>query len=163
TDHESNAAGEISVRYVDTVNLDIFKMHTIWVDYINKVSRGIFKHREKYIKDRILDYASSCYYFLCGPDGSTILYWQKLTVVFAINTGENVFSWDSGTLLAKPEINIKYMYAFKTPMDIAHLNEFNSLTKNTNGNKFKSVYSASNVQSGSTLTHSPYIWKTTMA
>lgn len=163
TDHESNAAGEISVRYVDTVNLDIFKMHTIWVDYINKVSRGIFEPREKYIKDRILDYASSCYYFLCGPDGSTILYWQKLTGVFPINTGENVFSWDSGTLLAKPEINIKYVYAFKTPMDIAHLYEFNSLTKNTNGNKFKSVYSASNVQSGSTLTHSPYIWKTTMA
>lgn len=161
TDHEANAAGEISIRYVDTVNLDIFKMHVVWTDYINKVSRGIFSPKREYITNRILDYACSCYYFLCGPDGSTILYWQKLTGVFPVNTGENTFSWDSGTLLAKPEINIKYMYSMKTPMDIAHLQEFNSLTSNP-GNKLKNVYSKLNVQSGSTLTHSPYIWKTNM-
>lgn len=161
TDHEANAAGEMSIRYVDTVNLDVFKMHVLWTDYINKVSRGIFSPKRNYIVDRILDYACSCYYFLCGPDGSTILYWQKLTGVFPVNTGENAFSWDSGTLLAKPEINIKYMYSMKTPMDIAHLQEFNSLTKNPK-NKFKNIYSKSNVQTGSTLTHSPYIWKTTM-
>ena len=159
TDHESNSAGEMNIRYVDNVNLDIFKVHLLWTDYINKVSRGIFSPKSEYIKDRILDYASSCYYFLCGPDGSTILYWQKLTGVFPVNTGENAFSWDSGTLLAKPEINIKYMYSMKTPMDIAHLSEFNSLTK-VSGRNFKNVYSSENCQTGSTLTHSPYIWKT---
>lgn len=159
TDHESNAAGEMSIRYTDTVNLDIFKMHLIWTDYINKVSRGVFSPKREYITSRILDYASSCYYFLCGPDGSTILYWQKLTGVFPVNTGENAFSWDSGTLLAKPEINIRYMYSMKTPMDIAHLEEFNSLT-DAGKKSFKSIYSRENCQSGSTLTHAPYIWET---
>ena len=37
----------MSIRY-DTVNLDVFKMHTAWVDYINKVSRGIFKPWDEY-------------------------------------------------------------------------------------------------------------------
>ena len=171
TDHESNASGEFNIRYVDSVNLDIFKIHLVWVDYINKVSRGIFHPKTDYIKKRILDYACSCYYFLCGPDGSTILYWQKLTGVFPVNTGENAFSWDSGTLLAKPEINIRYMYSMRSVMDVFHLSEFNSLTKANGGfdiNKntldnpsdyFKSVYSSKNVQTGSTLTHSPYIWQ----
>ena len=172
TDHESNASGEFNIRYIDSVNLDIFKMHLAWVDYINKVSRGEFKPKKEYIKARILDYACSCYYFLCGPDGSTILYWQKLTGVFPVNTGENAFSWDSGTLLAKPEINIKYMYSMRSIMDIFHLSEFNSLTK-VNGEMnmnpgsleatssyFKTNYSPQNVQTGSTLSHSPYIWQT---
>lgn len=161
TDHESNAAGEMSIRYVDNVNLDIFKMHLIWTDYINKVSRGIFSPNRDYIVNRILDYAASCYYFLCGPDGNTILYWQKLTGVFPVNTGENAFSWDSGTLLAKPEINIKYMYSMKTPMDVAHLNEFNTLTTKNSKGTFKTIYSRNNCQTGSTLTHSPYIWRDT--
>ena len=158
SDQESNAAGEMSIRYIDTVNLDIFKLHLIWVDYINKVSRGIFEPKRNYLMERILDYAVSCYYFLCGPDGSTILYWQKLTGVFPVNTGENVFSWDSGTLLAKPEINIKYMYAFKSAMDMYSLYEFNELTDSST--KPKVVYEPENCMTGSTLTHAPRIWET---
>ena len=47
---------------LDTVNLDIFKLHLAWVDYINKASRGVFTPKRDYIKKRILDYACSCYY-----------------------------------------------------------------------------------------------------
>ena len=155
SDIESNIAGEMSVRYIDTVNLDVFKLHLAWVDYINKVSRGVFYPKREYIRGKILDYACSCYYILCGPDGSTILYWQKLTGVFPVNTGENVFSWDSGTLLAKPEINIKYMYSFKSSMDPLILHEFNELTSASR--KYKYSYDADNLFGGSTLTHAPYI------
>ena len=158
SDQESNAAGEMSIRYRDTVNLDIYKLHMIWVDYINKVSRGIFAPKNTYLKERILDYAVSCYYFLCGADGSTILYWQKLTGVFPVNTGENVFSWDSGTLLAKPEINIKYMYAFKSAMDMYSLYEFNELTDSSQNPK--KTYEELNCMTGSTLTHAPRVWET---
>ena len=169
SDQESNAAGEMSIRYVDTVNLDIFKLHLVWTDYINKVSRGIFSPKEGYMKNRILDYAVSCYYFLCGADGSTILYWQKLTGVFPVNTSENAFSWDSGTLLAKPEINIKYMYSFKSSMDMFSLYEFNELASSATKRKMmldgeiihngkKGDYG---IQTGSTLTHCPRVWQTT--
>lgn len=155
SDQESHCAGEMSIRYIDTVNLDVFKLHLIWVDYINKVSRGIFEPKSDYIKNHILDYAASCYYFLCGADGMTILYWQKLTGVFPINTGENTFSWDSGTLLAKPELNIKYVYSFKAPMDLFSLYEFNNLTDISA--KGKKTYEELNCMTGSTLTHAPYI------
>lgn len=155
TDHESVGSGEMNISYRDTPALDIFKMHLIWTDYINKVSRGLMDPKEEYIKQKILDYAVSCYYFLCGPDGSSILYWQKLTGVFPINTGENAFSWDDGTLLAKPEINIKYMYSMRTSMDIVHLQEFNDLVLNVSD--YKDTYSPDNCQTGSTLTHCPYI------
>ena len=173
SDQESNAANEMSIRYVDTVNLDIFKLHLAWVDYINKVSRGIFTPKDEYMRNRILDYAASCYYFLCGPDGSTILYWQKLTGVFPVNTGENAFSWDSGTLLAKPEINIKYMYSFKSTMDPIIIAEFRELSES--GGNYKKLldgysgYEIENtgsgtdygIQTGSTLTHAPWIIETT--
>lgn len=158
SDIESNVAGEMSIRYVDTVNLDIFKLHLAWVDYINKVSRGVFSPKRDYIKGKILDYACSCYYILCGPDGSTILYWQKLTGVFPVNTSENAFSWDTGTLLAKPEINIKYMYSFKNTMDPYILYEFNELT--SKATKQKVTYDKANLHTGSTLTHAPKIWET---
>lgn len=159
SDIESNVAGEMSIRYVDTVNLDVFKLHLAWVDYINKVSRGVFCPKRDYIKSKILDYASSCYYFLCGPDGSTILYWQKLTGVFPTNTSENTFSWDSGTLLAKPEINIKYSYSFKNTMDPIILSEFNMMAATSN--KRKTDYDPKNLHTGSTLSHSPRVEQTT--
>lgn len=165
TDHESNTSGEVSIRYTDSVNLDIFKLHTIWVDYINKVSRGVFTPKRTYITKKILDYACSCYYFLCGSDGQTILYWQKLTGVFPVNTGESTFSWDSGTLLSKPDINIKYVYSMKTPMDIVHLNEFNKLANfnpSTQSNKVKTTYSPEQCATGSTLTHCPCIIPSTI-
>lgn len=160
TDHDSNSSGEMDIRYVDNVNLDIFKMHLLWVDYISKVSRGVFVPKEEYIKNRILDYACSCYYFLCGPDGNTILYWQKLTGVFPMNTGENAFSWDSGTLLASPEINIKYAYSMRTSMDVFHLDEFNKMTRKDKITSFKNIYSKDIIQTGSTLTHCPWVWRT---
>ena len=159
SDIESNVAGEMSIRYIDTVNLDVFKLHLAWVDYISKVSRGVFYPKRDYIKTKVLDYASSCYYFLCGPDGSTILYWQKLTGVFPLNTSENAFSWDSGTLLAKPEINIKYAYSFKTTMDPIILMEFNRLASTSN--KRKTDYDPKNLHTGSTLSHSPKVEETT--
>jgi hypothetical protein len=171
SDQESNAAGEMSIRYVDSVNLDIFKLHVAWVDYINKVSRGIIEPKREYMTGKILDYAASCYYILCGPDGSTILYWQKLTGVFPINTGENTFSWDSGTLLAKPQIDIKYMYSFKSSMDPRTLIEFDSLSSTSKKQKkmlddkgayIKGKYYEGDygIQTGSTLTHAPRILDT---
>ena len=171
SDQESNAAGEMSIRYVDTINLDIYKLHVAWVDYINKVSRGIIEPKREYMTGKILDYAVSCYYFLCGPDGHTILYWQKLTGVFPINTGENTFSWDSGTLLSKPQIDIKYMYSFKSSMDPRTLVEFDSLSSTSeiskkildySGAYIKGVWNTGDygIQTGSTLTHAPRILDT---
>ena len=171
SDQESNAAGEMSIRYIDSVNLDIFKLHVAWVDYINKVSRGIIEPKREYMTGKILDYAASCYYILCGPDGSTILYWQKLTGVFPINTGENTFSWDSGTLLAKPQIDIKYMYSFKSSMDPRTLIEFDGLSSTSTKRKkmldaegayVRGTYETGDygIQTGSTLTHAPRILDT---
>lgn len=172
SDHESNTSGEVSIRYTDSVNLDIFKLHTVWVDYINKVYRGVVSPKRNatiagrtvdYVLDKILDYASSCYYFLCGPDGQTILYWQKLTGVFPVNTGESTFSWDCGTLLSKPDINIKYVYSMKTPMDVVHLEEFNKRAKfNPKIHKIKTTYSPEQCCIGSTLTGAPCVVKSSI-
>lgn len=158
SDQEANAAGEMSIRYIDTINLDVFKLHLAWTDYISKVSRGVFEPKRTYMKERILDYAVSCYYFLCGPDGNTILYWQKLTGVFPINTSENTFSWDSGTLLAKPEINIKYAYSFKSSMDMLTIHEFNELSSTSITGK--PILDKYNIQTGSTMTHAPHVFYT---
>lgn len=155
-DVESKAAGEISINYIDDYNLDIFKMHKIWVDYISKVFRGEFSPKSEYKLTKVLDYAVALYYFVMGPDGESILFWSKYTGVFPTNTSSSAFSWDKETTLKMPEINIKYVYSFKNDMDPAHLAEFNTLST-SNSTQYLTIYEEENVATGSTWAGAPFV------
>lgn len=156
-DIESKAAGEISINYIDDRNLDIYKMHKVWVDYISKVYRGEFSPKIKYKHNKTLDYAVAVYYFLLAQDGETILFWSKFTGVFPTNTSSSTFSWDKDTMTKMPEISIKYVYSFKRDLDPAHLAEFNTLSSEYNASNALRSYEPSLLGMGPTWSGAPFV------
>lgn len=117
--------GSFSIAYNETDELEIYKLHKTWVDYIAKVYRGEFIPKFNYINNRKLDYAVSAYYFLCGPDGETILFWSKYVGVFPTTIPAGVLEWSKGDFVKMPEMNIEYEYAWKDDMDPAIIADFN--------------------------------------
>lgn len=163
SDIESRAAGEFSVKYIDDANLSIYKMHKIWVDYISKVYRGEFYPRIDYMLQKVLDYACSAYYFLCGPDGETILFWSKYIGVFPTNIPSSTLSWSRDSVLSKPEMSINYSYSFKEDFDPIALVEFNELsTPEAKNRKARAMYDESHGSMGSTFVGTPYIVRDTI-
>lgn len=156
-DIESKAAGEISINYIDDRNLDIYKMHKVWVDYISKVYRGEFSPKIKYKHNKTLDYAVAVYYFLLAQDGETILFWSKFTGVFPTNTSSSTFSWDKDTMTKMPEISIKYVYSFKRDLDPAHLAEFNALSSEYDASNALRTYEPSLLGMGPTWSGAPFV------
>lgn len=156
-DIESKAAGEISINYIDDRNLDIYKMHKVWVDYISKVFRGEFSPKKKYKHSKTLDYAVSVYYFLMAQDGETILFWSKFTGVFPTNTSSSTFSWDRDSMIKLPEVSIKYAYSFKRDLDPAHLAEFNTLSSEYDSSSALRTYEPSMVGMGPTWAGAPFV------
>lgn len=156
-DIESKAAGEFSISYRDDYNLDVFRTHKIWVDYISKVFRGEFSPRSSHKQNKELDYATAVYYFLLGPDQQTILFWSKYTGVFPTNTSSSTYSWDSQSILKLPEPSIKYAYSIKRDFDPTTLAEFNTLSSNYSNARPVRVYEEKHLGVGSTWVGAPFV------
>ncbi len=158
SDIESRSAGEFSITYNDDANLNVYKMHKIWVDYISKVYRGHFYPRKEYMMKKTIDYACAAYYILCGPDGETILFWSKYFGVFPTNVPSSTLSWSKNNVLSNPELSINYSYSFKEDFDPVALAEFNELCATTaKKSKARVNYDKSHASMGSTRTGAPYI------
>lgn len=123
--NESNTAGQFSIQYVDDHNFNIYKMHKIWIEYINKVYRGEIDVDRNHIFKKVLTYPCSLYYIVCAADGETILYWSKYFGVFPVNTPASVSSWTHGSYHGLPEFSVNYVYSIKEDFHPVSLNEFN--------------------------------------
>lgn len=122
---ESLSAGQFSITFQDDSDLNIFRSIKAWVEYINRVTRGDLKPIREHITKRILDYASGVYYFLCGPDGETILFWTKFFGVFPLNVPSSITSWARGNSVKMPELNVNFAWSFKEDLMPVTLAEFN--------------------------------------
>lgn len=154
---ESRTAGTFNIKYVDDKNYTIYKIHKAWVEYISKVYRGELSPRSEYRYKKILDYACSVYYIVCGEDGETILFWTKYFGVFPTNVPSSTSSWSAGSLLKIPEYNITYAYAFKedfTPLTLAELN-INTKSKGTIA--YRKIYEPEQLGTGKTFVNAPFI------
>lgn len=138
--NESNTAGQFSIQYMDDHNYNIYKMHKIWVEYINRVYRGhipgpnvkaqlenndIYRRFRSHIYKKVLTYPCAVYYIVCAADGETILYWTKYYGVFPVNTPASVSSWTHGSPSGFPEFSINYVYSIKEDFHPITLSEFN--------------------------------------
>ncbi|WP_171567733.1 hypothetical protein, partial [Brevibacillus sp. MCWH] len=103
---ESNSSGSFSISYIDDAEFNIYKTHKAWIEYISRVYRGEVTPKRDYIQKKILDYTVSVYYFICGPDGETILFWSKYFGVFPTNTPSSASSWSKGSSVKLPEFTI---------------------------------------------------------
>lgn len=156
--NESNTAGQFSVQYMDNTNYDIFKMHKIWLDYMNRAYRGAIQMDRKKIHQKILDYACAMYYIVCAEDGETILYWCKYWGVFPINTPASASGYTAGAIPVTPNFSINYMYAMKEDYDPATLVEFNILS--TANHRYRKTYNDSTATLSNTLTGAPFVEST---
>lgn len=153
---ESKTAGSFSIQYTDDRELNIYKMHKLWIDYISKVYRGEWKPKQEYRANKVLDYATSVYYILCGADGETILFWSKYYGVFPTNTPSSTLSWSKGSSLKNPEYGITYQYSFKEDFNPLSLAEFNINCKD-GGFVYKNIYEPVLASTGRTFSGSPFI------
>jgi hypothetical protein len=154
---ESKTAGDFSITYNDDRTLHIYQLHRLWVDYISEVYQGRKAPKTYNIKNKILDYASACYYLITAEDGETIIFWTKYYGVFPTTIPSNQYGWASGNIIEKPQVEIKYQYSFKEDMNPEALVEFN-INAGVKGNMtYVPTYDSKLGHVGTTWVGAPYI------
>lgn len=144
----SKTSGSFTISYDETHKLEIYKMHKAWIDYISKVFRGELQPNDTHMRDMVLDYACSVYYFLCAEDGETVIFWSKYTGVFPTSIPSGQFDWSENEIIKNPKCSIEYDYAWKEDMNPLILTDFNknahmydANAKDVNANAaYKSMY-----------------------
>ena len=135
-------------------------MHQLWVDYQSNVYKGIFEPKREYIYNKELDYACDVYYFLLDQDGETIKFWTKYYGVFPNNVPKSAYSFDAGSQVQFPELNVTYSYIYKedlSPVSLVEFNENASVSAGSNQQYVKN-YDTDTATSGSTWVGKPFIY-----
>ena len=153
---KSITAGTLSVKYKETFDTAITDTHQLWVDYMSNVYMGIFEPKRQYITDKILDYACDLYYFLLDQDGETIKFWSKYYGVFPNNVPKSTFSFDAGSQVQFPELNVTYTYIYKEDLSPVALTEFNENAGNVS--KHVSTFNTKIGLSGPTWVGTPFVY-----
>lgn len=125
----SEAAGQFSIEFNESTNLDITKITGLWVNYINYISDGTFSANPEYVKARIIDYMSSLYYFVLDQDGKTIKYWSRYTGCYPTNIPYGNLSYSRGQTELHT-VNINFNYTLKEDMKLEILEDFNKVSMN---------------------------------
>jgi hypothetical protein len=126
---QSEAANVVSIPLFETQNLDIMKTLNIWVNYISNITDGTFHANPFMVKNGVIDYMSSIYYFVLEPDGRTLKYWAKYTGCWpnTIPYSQLSFSRGQSTMV---EIDASFVYTSKEDMNVAILEDFNRISLN---------------------------------
>lgn len=119
---------KVGINYIELLNMEITTFHQIWVQYIEAVKKGTILPSLSSLKNKEIDYMSSIYFFLVGPDGMTIKYFCKLTGVFPVNIPYSAFSFNSNDSSLK-KLNIQYQYSVIEHMDFNIISDFNRLSE----------------------------------
>lgn len=157
--NESKAAGEISLDFQDTRDLDVLNLHKLWVDYISNVFLGKWMPKHEYIWNKELDYASSCYYIITAEDGETIIFWTKYYGCFPVNIPSSAYGWSEGSPISSQKLNVTYEYSFKedlNPLALVELN-INSGINPNNDIEYYSMYNPNLGTTGTTWVGEPFI------
>ena len=123
----SEAAGQVSLSIAETDNLDLIKMLILWVKYIANVTNGTFNANPEMIKQNMLDYTCSIYYFLLGPDGRTLKYWCRYTSCYPTTIPYSTLAYQRGSI-DQVQLDIPFQYTLKEDMNPRILEDFNMLS-----------------------------------
>jgi hypothetical protein len=123
----SEASSTLSIPMYETPNLDVMKTLSIWVNYISNVTDGTFHANPIMIRNGIIDYMSSIYYFVLEPDGRTLKYWAKYTGCWptTIPYSQMSFRRGEGSMVEMESI---FSYTTKEDMNVAILEDFNRVS-----------------------------------
>ena len=153
---KSKAAGEFSIQYTDDYDLHILKIHELWIDYIDGIKTGRYTPTESNIINKVLDYAGSVFYFLCGPDGETIIYCAKYTGVFPSTIPDSALNYSKGQVISNPSYSITYQYSWSEPDVPEIITDFNMASPAINY-VAEASYQPDILSTGTTWVGAPYI------
>lgn len=124
---QSQASGTLSFNINETKNLDITKMISLWVKYIDNITDGTFHANPDMVNSGVLDYTSSIYYFFLAPDGHTIKYWCKYTGCYPTAAPYSPFRYNKGNKDIV-ELDLQFNYTIKEDMNPRILEDFNRVS-----------------------------------
>lgn len=124
---QSKASGSFNISVSEDANLDFTKIMSIWVNYIENITSGVFDANPEMITNGELDYTSSLYYFLLEPDGKTLKYWAKYTGCWpsAVQYSALRYSKKSNEPV---ELDLPFNYTIKEDMNPRILEDFNRVS-----------------------------------
>jgi len=131
----SRTAGSFSLAIEETTYLSVYKLISIWTDYIEKIFLGDTDPKDIYIKNAILDYAVSMFYVATKLDIAEIVYWEKLAGVFPNSRPDSAFATTKGQI-TPPEYSLQFQYSLKSKSSVLDphvLSEINTLSRTTKG------------------------------
>lgn len=153
--NKSKVGGEFSIEFVEDSDFTVYKTIAAWTKYMDMVYRGQLTPGTDMIRNKILDYPVSVYFFTCGVDGSTILFWSKYTGVFPTNTPSSSLSYNEGSDIRMPKYSINFEYAWKEDFSVLSLGEFNA---NSRGDyRYVSSYEPKLLTGGKAFVGAPFV------
>lgn len=130
---QSTTGIQFDITFKENNNLETLKLFFTWLYYIDGVVRNKFVAKNTYRFNRIADYYTSIYYFLCEPDGQKITYYQKITGAFPTNAPMSLLSMNI-PMTPETKISISFSAFYVEHMNPIILNEFNyNARMNTKG------------------------------
>lgn len=121
-----SGSGEFTMQFREDNALRVTKLFTIWEDYIDGVTRGLYNPKREYIMYDELDYVCSVYEFVTAPDGMEILYWAKYTGCFPTNVNHSNFSHSVGVGTGLDnKVDINFAFSHFDALDPAIITDFN--------------------------------------
>jgi len=133
---QSEATNSLSLNCIETSNLDLTKIMTLWVNYISNVTDGTFYGNPEMIRKGIIDYMSSIYYFILEPDGKTLKYWAKYTGCWPTLIPYSQLNYSKGDQ-AVVETDLQFVYTTKEDMNPSILEDFNKTSLLLTSNQSK--------------------------
>lgn len=153
---ESKTGGTLNIQFSEDNELSVYRHIKHWEDYISNVVRGQFSPKEEYIRNKILDYATCIYYFLCGPDGESILFWSKYHGCYPTTQPSSNFSYSKGNFNTSPEFSVTFEYMSKEDFNPISIFEFNNDSVQDNY-VYKRTYDANIVSTAKSMAGAPFI------
>lgn len=121
---ESLAGLNFSMEFADDKDLTITKLFYIWEHYINCIMNGTIIADSFVRSNKIANYFTSIYYFLCGPDGSEIVYYCKVTGAMPTEVPFSDLSFNRGSNIERKR-SITFNASYIEHMNPVILSEFN--------------------------------------
>lgn len=127
---ESMSGDQFSVSYRESPDLEVMKLHKIWLDYIYFIRRGKFRPDNSTLQAGELDFMTSVYYFATKPDARTITYFAKYTGVAPTSIPYSTLSYKRGEHASDLEFSYSYSYMYKEDLDPNIIYDFKQLFNN---------------------------------
>lgn len=126
---EFGTVGEMTMNFDDIYYSPIMHWLIIWVMYMHGVAKGILTPRWEYIVNRIIDYTSSAYVFMLGPDQKKIVRYSKFTGVFPKSVPFGAIQHNREIdMEALKNVQATFQYNFYEAMNPEVLVDFNNIS-----------------------------------